>query len=67
MAEDPWNSHISYLEEEVKKIGARADKLEAMIPGLESEQKKHALRKLVGHLRDEMSEHRKFLALVKHQ
>jgi hypothetical protein len=51
----------------VKKIGERADKLEAMIPDLESEQKKRALREIVSHLRDEMSEHRKFLALVKQQ
>ena len=67
MAEDPWKAHINYLEEEVKKIGERAEKLEAMIPDLESEQKKHALREIVRHLRDEVSEHRKFLALVKHK
>ena len=67
MAEDPWNAHISYLENEVKKIGEQADKPEAMIPDLESEQKKRALREIVSHLRDEMSEHRKFLALVKQQ
>jgi len=67
MAEDPWKAHIGYLEDEVKKISERANKLEAMIPDLESEQKKHALREIVGHLRDEVSEHRKFLALVKQQ
>lgn len=65
MAEDPWKAHIRYLEEEVKKINERADKLEAMIPSLEDEQKKRALRDLVSHLRDEASEHRKYLALMK--
>ena len=67
MAADSMEAHITYLEAEVKKLGERADKLEAMIPGLESEQKKRALRELVSHLRDEMSEHRKYLALVKGQ
>jgi hypothetical protein len=65
MADDSWNAHISYLEDEVKKIEERADKLESMIPGLENEQKKHALRQLVTHLRDEASYHRKYLAMVK--
>ena len=65
MAEDFWNVHIGYLEDEVKKIDGRVAKLEAMIPGLESEQKKHTLRELVNHLRDEASEYRKYLALVK--
>ena len=65
MAEDSWNAHIGYLEDEVKKIDARADKLEATIPDLEDEPKKHALRELVKRLRDEASEHRKYLALVK--
>jgi predicted ribosome quality control (RQC) complex YloA/Tae2 family protein len=60
-----WNAHISYLEDEVKKIGERADKLEEMISHLENEQKKRALRELVNHLRDEASEHSKYLALVK--
>ena len=64
MAEDTWKAHISYLEEEVKKMSERADKLEAMIPDLESEQKRQALRQLVSRLRDEVSEHRKYLALV---
>ena len=64
MAEDSWNAHISYLEDEVKKIDERADKLEEMISDLEDEQKKHALRELVNHLRDEASYHRKYLALV---
>jgi prefoldin subunit 5 len=65
MPEDSWNAHISYLEDEVKKIDERADKLEEMIPDLENEQKKHALRELVNHLRDEANYHRKYLALVK--
>jgi hypothetical protein len=65
MAEDPWKAHLSYLEAEVEKMMERANKLEAMIPDLESDQKKHALRELVSHLRDDVSEHRKFLALVK--
>jgi hypothetical protein len=67
MAEDPWNVHINYLEDEVKKIEERADKLEEMIPDVENEQKKHALRELVNHLRHEASDHRKYLALVKHK
>ena len=46
VAEDSWNTHIGYLEDEVKKIDDRADKLEATIPDLENEQKKHALREL---------------------
>ena len=62
VAEDSWNAHIGYLEDEVKKIDERADKLEAAIPDLENEQKKHALRELVKHLRAEASEHRKYLA-----
>ena len=65
MAEDLWKAHISYLENEVKKIGERADKLEAMIPDLKSEQKKHALREIVSHLRDEVSEHRKYPTVMK--
>jgi hypothetical protein len=67
MAEDIWKAHISYLEDEVRKMGERAKKLEAMIPDLKSEPKKHVLREIVSHLRDEVSEHRKFLALVRHQ
>ena len=65
MAEDPWKAHITYLEDEVKKIGERADKLEAMIPDMESAQKKHALRELVRRLRAEASDHRKYLSVVK--
>jgi hypothetical protein len=65
MAEDSWNDHIGYLESEVKKIDERADKLEAMIAGQESEAKKGALREIVNRLRREASEHRKYLALVK--
>ena len=52
-------------EDEVKKMGERADKLEAMLPNLESQQKKLAVRELVSHLRDEMREHGKYIALVK--
>ena len=58
-------AYLMAIEDEVKKIDERADKLEATIPDLENEQKKHALRELVKHLRDEASEHRKYLALVK--
>jgi prefoldin subunit 5 len=47
VAEDSWNAHIGYLEDEVKKIDERADKLEATIPDLENEQKKHVLRELM--------------------
>ena len=65
MAEDSWNAHISYLEDEVKKIDERADKLEEMIPDVENEQKKHALQEVVNHLRDKASYYRKYLALVK--
>jgi hypothetical protein len=65
VAEDSWTAHISYLEDEVAKIDERADRLGAMIPDLEDEQKKYALQELVNHLRDEASEHRKYLALVK--
>jgi prefoldin subunit 5 len=65
MVEDSWNAHIAYLEDEVRKIDERAEKLEAMLPSLESEQKKHALRELINRIRDEASEHRKYLALVK--
>ena len=32
VAEDSWNAHIGYLEDEVKRIDERADKLEATIP-----------------------------------
>jgi prefoldin subunit 5 len=53
MTEDTWNAHISYLEDEVKKIDERADKLEEMVEHLESETKKHRLQELVNHLRDE--------------
>ena len=65
MTEDPWKAHINYLEAEVEKMVERANRLEAMIPDLKSDQKKHALRELVSHLRDDASEHRKFLALVR--
>jgi hypothetical protein len=65
VAEDSWKAHIAYLEDEVKKTEERADRLEATISDLENEQKKHVLRDLVKHLRDEASEHRKYLALIK--
>ena len=65
MADDSWKAHVRYLEEEAEKIGARADKLEAMAADLDSEQKKHALRELIIRLRNEVSEYRKYLALVK--
>ena len=65
MTEDSWNAHISYLEDEVKKIEERADKVENMIPDLESEQKIYASRELVNRLRSEASYQRKYLALVK--
>jgi len=65
MSEHSWNAHIGYLEEEVKKIDGRADNLEAIIPNLQNEQKKHALGELLKQLRDQASEHRKYLALVK--
>ena len=56
MTEDPWKAHISYLEAEVDKMIERANKLEAMIPDLESVQKKQALRGLISRLRDDVSE-----------
>jgi hypothetical protein len=65
MTEDSLKAHLSYLEHEVKRTGERADKLEAMVPDLESEQKRHAVRELVSHLRDEVRERRKYLALVR--
>jgi hypothetical protein len=65
MADDSWKTHILYLEGEVTKLVERANKLEGMVPGLESEQKKHALRELVGRLRNEVNEYRKYLAVVK--
>jgi hypothetical protein len=55
VAEDSWNAHIGYLEEEVKKIDGRAARLEAIIPGLEDKTKKHALQGLLRQLRDEAS------------
>ena len=64
MADDSWRAHITYLENEVTKIGERADKLEAMAENLESGQKKHAMQELISRLRDAAKEHRKYLALV---
>jgi len=57
MGGDSWAAPISYLEDEMKRIDQRADKLEKMSPDLESERKKHALREPVSHLRDEASYH----------
>jgi prefoldin subunit 5 len=65
VADDSWNAHIRYLEDEVKKIEERAEKLENMIPDMKNEPKKHACRKLINDLRDEASQYRKYLALVK--
>ena len=65
MAETSWDGHIGYLEDEVKKIDERVDRLVAMIREQENEQKKQALRELVKHLQDEATEDRKYLALVK--
>jgi len=65
MTEESLNVHLSYLEDEVKKTDERANALEAMVPDLKSEQKRHAARELVSHLRDEVSERRKYLALVR--
>ena len=67
MAETSWDGHIGYLEDEVKKIDERVDRLVAMIRQQENEQKKQALRELVKHLQDEATEDRKYLALVKRQ
>jgi len=67
VAETSWDGHIGYLEDEVKKIDERVDRLVAMIRQQENEQKKQALRELVKHLQDEATEDRKYLALVKRQ
>jgi hypothetical protein len=64
MDRDALSAHIDYLEEEVKKMDERADRTEAMIPTMEST-KQFALRQLVSGLRDEASECRKYLALMK--
>jgi hypothetical protein len=64
VAENSCDAHIGCLEDEVKKIDERVDRLVAMIPEQQDEQKRHASRELVRHLQDEASEHRKYLALV---
>ncbi len=64
-ADDSWNAHIRYLEDEVKKIDERAGKLDKMILDVKNEPKKHVCQKLVNGLRDEASQYRKYLALVK--
>jgi hypothetical protein len=65
MSADSWNAHIAYLEAQVSSLANRAAKLEAMIPECESAEKKVALRELANHLRNEATEHSKYLALVK--
>jgi hypothetical protein len=65
MSEASWKIHIGYLEGEVRKIDERADKLEALIAAPNNGQNKDALRRLLKQLRDEGTEHRKYLALVK--
>ncbi|MGA7791571.1 MAG: hypothetical protein WCA19_00945, partial [Candidatus Acidiferrales bacterium] len=50
VADDSWNAHIRYLEDEVKKLDERAGKLEKMIPDMKNEPKKHACRKLINDL-----------------
>jgi hypothetical protein len=65
MAESPWEAHVVYLEEEIRKLDDRAQRLEKMIPDMTTEQKRHALRELTNRLRDEASEHRKYISLVK--
>jgi len=65
VADDSWNAHIRYLEDEVKKIDERAGKLDILIPDMKNEAKKHACRELVNGLRDEARQYRKYLPLVK--
>ncbi len=65
LPDDPLKLHVAYLEEELKKIEERAAKLEAMIAGLESPQKKIDLQVLIAHLRDEANEYRKYVKLMK--
>ena len=64
MDRDPLRVHIDYLEEEVRKMDERADRAEAMIPNTENS-KKYALRQFVSGLRDEASEYRRYIALMK--
>lgn len=65
MGDDSWNEHVAYLEDEVKKIAARVEKLEKMIPDFKNEPREHLFRKRIRDLRDQANEHRKYLALVK--
>ena len=65
MAADPLNAHILYLEDEIKNINERADKLEERISGLPTIQQKHVMREFVRRLREEADEHSKYIALVK--
>jgi hypothetical protein len=65
VANDSLNAHIRYLEDEVKKMDERAGRLDKMIPDTKNEPKRQACRELVNGLRDEASQYRKYLALVK--
>ncbi len=65
MAESSWTEHISYLENEIKKIDERIAKLNQMIHGFEDVRKKRAATELIQRLRDEASQYRKYVALVK--
>lgn len=60
-----WNDHIRYLEDEVKKMSERAEKIEEMIPNVEEAQRKLALWKLVAQLRGEINDLRKYLAVMR--
>lgn len=65
MGESAWNDHIRYLEDEMKKMSERAEKIEEMIPNVEEAQKKLALGKLVTQLRGEIKDLRKYLAVMR--
>ena len=80
MAEDSLTGHVAYLENEVNKLDVRVHRLEAILSGLEPkspgsespeneprerEPQKRAIRERIASLRNEASEHRKYLALVK--
>lgn len=65
LSEDPLKAHVAYLEEEVKKLHERASKLEAMLTGLESSPKKLELQGLIGQLREQANEYRKYIKLMR--
>ena len=65
MTESSWTDHVSYLENEIKKLDERIAKLDEMIPVLQDVQKKRAATDLIQRLRDEASQYRKYVALVK--